>query len=231
MISIPLRYTFWNGFAPLVYAGSVSSIVSSLPKRTTPAQVLVGASTVSNDNKDEHRRLDRVSTLWKITAATTLVTNPLGGGLYMMVPYMKELGVVYNHVFSAVGAFELSDGTRLVRLRNPWGEHGEWKGDWSDGSRLWDKRPDAVEAIGDKGKVREGDDGAFFIAHDDFVKRFATIDFCRIKHGKCRTPYGHMHARFYSFTSSCFSNDTALTPSGEPLRWKRVSICSRREGD
>jgi hypothetical protein len=31
------------------------------------------------------------------------------------------------------------DGTRLMQLRNPWGE-GEWKGRWADKSSLWTKR-------------------------------------------------------------------------------------------
>lgn len=32
-------------------------------------------------------------------------------------------------------------GFRLVRMRNPW-SHGEWKGDWSDASTLWEDYPE-----------------------------------------------------------------------------------------
>lgn len=32
-------------------------------------------------------------------------------------------------------------GFRLVRLRNPWSQ-GEWKGDWSDASALWEDYPE-----------------------------------------------------------------------------------------
>ena len=29
--------------------------------------------------------------------------------------------------------------TSLVRVRNPWGDKNEWKGDWSDGDKKWEK--------------------------------------------------------------------------------------------
>ncbi|CAN0515836.1 unnamed protein product, partial [Scytosiphon promiscuus] len=32
-------------------------------------------------------------------------------------------------------------GFRLVRIRNPWSQ-GEWNGDWSDASTLWEDYPE-----------------------------------------------------------------------------------------
>ena len=45
-------------------------------------------------------------------------------------------GLVSGHAYSLLAAKELSNGVRLVKLRNPWGRF-EWKGAWSDNSELW----------------------------------------------------------------------------------------------
>jgi len=39
-------------------------------------------------------------------------------------------GLIAGHAYS-VEEFEEVNGTKVVRLRNPWGE-GEWLGDWSN---------------------------------------------------------------------------------------------------
>ena len=48
------------------------------------------------------RRLDRVSTVFKITSKTTTIANPLGGGIYIMVPYLADVGVVTVSVTGGV---------------------------------------------------------------------------------------------------------------------------------
>ena len=58
-------------------------------------------------------------------------------------------GLVNNHAYTVLGVKMLSNGTRLVKLRNPWG-YEVYFGDWSDISPLWTsalrKEADAVEA-------------------------------------------------------------------------------------
>eukprot|EP00931_Biecheleriopsis_adriatica_P007836 TRINITY_DN109089_c0_g1_i1.p1 TRINITY_DN109089_c0_g1~~TRINITY_DN109089_c0_g1_i1.p1 ORF type:complete len:710 (+),score=164.45 TRINITY_DN109089_c0_g1_i1:23-2131(+) len=89
---------------------------------------------------------------------------------------MDQLGVVYNHVFSCIGYRILSDGTRLMRLRNPWGEGGEWKGPWSDGAPEWtDERKAEVPEYGNK------DDAAFFLTVEDFYEYWYRLEICRLQ--------------------------------------------------
>lgn len=45
-------------------------------------------------------------------------------------------GLSKSHAYTVIGVHTLSDGTRLVKIRNPWGEEG-YKGAWSDNSNKW----------------------------------------------------------------------------------------------
>ena len=42
--------------------------------------------------------------------------------------------IVPGHAYTLLSACE-ANGVKLLRLRNPWGDH-EWTGDWSDKSNL-----------------------------------------------------------------------------------------------
>eukprot|EP00419_Tripos_fusus_P008265 CAMPEP_0172698368 /NCGR_PEP_ID=MMETSP1074-20121228/29426_1 /TAXON_ID=2916 /ORGANISM="Ceratium fusus, Strain PA161109" /LENGTH=682 /DNA_ID=CAMNT_0013519399 /DNA_START=75 /DNA_END=2123 /DNA_ORIENTATION=+ len=89
---------------------------------------------------------------------------------------MKKLGVVYNHVFSCVGTYTLADGTRLLRLRNPWGQGGEWSGAWSDKSEEWtEERKAEVPDFTDK------NDGTFFIKVEDFYEYWYRLEICYLE--------------------------------------------------
>ena len=43
-------------------------------------------------------------------------------------------GLIPGHAYTLISAHEVN-GVRLLKLRNPWGDH-EWTGDWSDQSHL-----------------------------------------------------------------------------------------------
>jgi len=40
----------------------------------------------------------------------------------------NEMGIVSSHAYSILKVFEMKNGVRIVKMRNPWGET-EWKGD------------------------------------------------------------------------------------------------------
>ena len=49
------------------------------------------------------------------------------------------------HAYSVGGMYTVGD-VQLVKLQNPWGK-GEWTGDWSDKSALWEEHPEVAEAV------------------------------------------------------------------------------------
>jgi len=55
-------------------------------------QIRVGASEADNTIKGTHLRMDRVSALFEIDSTTVYVANPLGGGIYIRVPYEASAG-------------------------------------------------------------------------------------------------------------------------------------------
>ena len=73
-------------------------------------------------------------------------------------------GLDYSHVFTVLGVATLSDGTKLVKIRNQEGE--TYKGDWSDNSAKWTP---ALRA--EVGSVI-AKDGEYFMTIADYKKSF-----------------------------------------------------------
>ena len=53
-------------------------------------QLLIGAHTSDHSNKATSRRLDRVTTTVDIVSNPTSFVSPLGGGVYVIVPYLSN---------------------------------------------------------------------------------------------------------------------------------------------
>jgi hypothetical protein len=66
--------------------------------------VQVGAHTVDHSNKANHYRPHRVSRRFDIEKQVTYVANPLGGGVYIQVPYLANAGRVDVQVQGVVEA-------------------------------------------------------------------------------------------------------------------------------
>lgn len=82
-------------------------------------------------------------------------------------------GIVQGHAYALLSAHTIDDGTRLVKLRNPWG-CGEWTGDWCDSSDCW--TDELKEQLG----WSEKDDGIFFMTYDDYRSHFDVTDFAML---------------------------------------------------
>ncbi len=77
----------------------------------------------------------------------------------------NENGIAFGHAYSVIGVKELQNGTRLVKVRNPWGKEG-FNGKWSDKSDAWTNETRAEVNL-----VNE-DDGVFFIEFKDYLNDF-----------------------------------------------------------
>eukprot|EP00439_Symbiodinium_sp_Y106_P076683 s1128_g15.t2 len=78
-------------------------------------------------------------------------------------------GLVPGHAYTLLTVREAC-GVRLVRLRNPWGDH-EWTGDWSDKSACWTQKTKQAFDV-----EVDDHDGAFWMSDGDFLKHFSCVD-------------------------------------------------------
>ena len=74
-------------------------------------------------------------------------------------------GIVGGHAYSFIKTVKLSNGTKLVQVRNPWSVE-RYKGPWSDKSRNW------TEQYKKEAGFNEMDDGLFFVPIEVFRRDF-----------------------------------------------------------
>ena len=96
-------------------------------------QVLVGGQTIDHSKKVKHMRLDRVTATYNITSITTHVANPLGGALYILVPYLADEGLVEVQISGGVVLSPLFQRTSFNQMSNAdWAIRRLVPGPWAD---------------------------------------------------------------------------------------------------
>ena len=94
----PVAFSSWPARRPTGFYLSPGSIGQvTVPQEIVDAggySVLVGAHTVDHESRsaDPARRLHRVSKTFSIVNKVTPIANPLGGGVYILVPHKSNLG-------------------------------------------------------------------------------------------------------------------------------------------
>eukprot|EP00746_Dinoflagellata_sp_MGD_P160974 gnl/MRDRNA2_/MRDRNA2_87967_c0_seq1.p1 gnl/MRDRNA2_/MRDRNA2_87967_c0~~gnl/MRDRNA2_/MRDRNA2_87967_c0_seq1.p1 ORF type:complete len:495 (+),score=121.84 gnl/MRDRNA2_/MRDRNA2_87967_c0_seq1:95-1486(+) len=103
----------------------------------------------------------------------------------------SDLGVVQGHAYTIlqVKLNVAGSGFDLMQLRNPWGT-GEWAGDWSDNSSLWDEHPEVAAELGHE----EADDGLFWMTYEDFCSSYSAVFLCKKNMGQNRGKIQQMEA-------------------------------------
>ncbi|XP_076145026.1 calpain-1 catalytic subunit [Alosa pseudoharengus] len=86
--------------------------------------------------------------------------------------------LVKGHAYSVTAVDEVvyrGNKTKLVRIRNPWGEV-EWTGAWSDNSREWESVDQSV-----RGRLQKcSEDGEFWMSFSDFLQEFSRLEICNL---------------------------------------------------
>ena len=110
----------------------------------------------------------------------------------------QQNGIVPGHAYSILDVRHVF-GHRLVCLRNPWGAF-EWKGDWSDTSKMWKTHPLVRALLKPETMVSKADkdDGLFWMSWEDFLKYFSSVDVCITSRGMQELRY-HVYEEFSFF--------------------------------
>ncbi|XP_059096645.1 calpain-B-like isoform X2 [Tigriopus californicus] len=116
----------------------------------------------------------------------SIMSKADAGGAFMGCALKNEyndfLGLLAGHAYTLNKVMEIKcpgilGGIPLVRLRNPHGNHNEWKGDWSDGDKHWELIPKRIKR---KLKLICHHDGEFYMSFRDFMKYFLSLEICHL---------------------------------------------------
>ncbi|KAI3394314.1 hypothetical protein diail_2908 [Diaporthe ilicicola] len=90
--------------------------------------------------------------------------------------YGQRDGISEGHAYVVMEARTLRNGTRLCKLRNPWGHvrKGNWEGAWSDGSKEW--TTEVKQELGHN----FGGDSTFWISYEDLLRKYQHFDRTRL---------------------------------------------------
>ncbi|CAF97036.1 unnamed protein product, partial [Tetraodon nigroviridis] len=108
--------------------------------------------------------------------------------------------LVKGHAYSVTAADEVAyrgTPTKLVRIRNPWGEV-EWTGPWSDNSREWDSVDRSV-----RGRLQNcSEDGEFWMSLQRLpLREFTTLEICNL------TPDALQNAQLKKWSTSLYQGE------------------------
>lgn len=115
---------------------------------------------------------------------------------------VSDSGLVSGHAYTLLVVKQLSNGAKLVQLRNPWGEF-EWQGAWSDGSSCW--TPELREEVG----MVNDDDGTFWMSIDDLLEHFESVSVCMVR--PLASPWKEIRRKGWLLLDNDYQNDGRMS--------------------
>ncbi|XP_049763446.1 calpain-9-like [Schistocerca cancellata] len=92
-------------------------------------------------------------------------------------PAVTESGLARGHAYTVREVRHVRQAgrrpLRMVRVRNPWADHREWTGAWSDGDGRWQLLDE--ETRREMGALQPAPDGEFWMEFSDFQRHFSEI--------------------------------------------------------
>ncbi len=82
--------------------GSIATVTVPAALVNKGFKVRVGAHSWDLTAKSRIERVDRISRVYSITSTTTKIAHPMGGGIYIEVPYLANAGIVSVQITNAV---------------------------------------------------------------------------------------------------------------------------------
>ena len=157
-----LDHSLWGAILEKALAKSMGNYAHS-----SGGQMYNGVRAITGAPHEEHTHENMsVDELWKELTSHDGKDDILNAGTKGQGHHNKTSnGLSMGHAYTVLKTETLDNGTRLVKLRNPWGEE-KYKGDWSDTSDKW------TQADKDKVGFVEKDDGIFFMSVEDFHEWF-----------------------------------------------------------
>jgi hypothetical protein len=143
---------------------------------------------------------------------------------------LEKFGIVGRHAYG-ISNIVVSGTTRLLQVRNPWGQF-TWNGDFSDNSQRW---TDALRKACDY----KAEPGAFWMQWSDFINFFSEVVMCchnSTNDWKTRRSTHGQYDRNQIHGPQCRISDikaetlALVTISKEDLRWAQGSDKDNRQG-
>ncbi|KAK6998453.1 calpain-9 [Biomphalaria glabrata] len=170
---------FWGALLEKAYAKLYGSYESLKGGQLMDALTdLTGGLTEHYDVKGALPNLPTniVNILYKSLDRLSIIACSIEGKTETLLPS----GLMTAHTYCVTDLRRILSGQQpvtLIRLRNPIGEEGNWKGKWSERSQEW-------QQISPENRAQLGlilrDDGEFWMEFEDFLANFDTLDICHL---------------------------------------------------